>query len=231
MDGISVPLFSVTLAVVAAPLALVHELGHASMAVVRLPGKVIVRVGGDKQTATFDLGRIAVRFHPIVRPWRFDAVCLFSDKATRADTVLIVLAGPAASIAAARARVRRNPIHLWNGPRHPRRRGARRTVFGLPVPCPDDPEGLTRPLDANRRCPSDPRDSFSAADIRSTPVDQGHTGPTSRSRFLNRAVLWASPCPPGVVPLGRREGEPCSVVLVPLVCVRMTTIAYLTDGK
>lgn len=100
MDGISVPLFFVTLAVVAAPLALAHELGHAFMAVLRLPGKVIVRVGGDKQTATFNLGRIAVRFHPIVRPWRFDAVCLFSDKATRADTVLIVLAGPAASIAA-----------------------------------------------------------------------------------------------------------------------------------
>jgi hypothetical protein len=100
MDGISWPLFFVTLAVVAAPLALVHELGHAVIAVLRLPGQVIVRVGGDNPTATLDLGRIAVRFHPIVRPWRADAVCLISDTASRADTVLIALGGPAASIAA-----------------------------------------------------------------------------------------------------------------------------------
>jgi hypothetical protein len=61
---------------------------------------VIVRVGGDDPTATFDLGRIAVRFHPLVRPWRFDAVCLIPDVASRSDTVLIALGGPAASIAA-----------------------------------------------------------------------------------------------------------------------------------
>jgi hypothetical protein len=100
MDGISWPLLGLTLIVVAAPMALVHELGHASVAVLRLPGKVIVRVGGDDPTATFDLGRIAVRFHPVVRPWRFDAVCLFPDTASRADTALIALGGPAASIAA-----------------------------------------------------------------------------------------------------------------------------------
>lgn len=105
MDGISAPLFAATLLVGAAPLALVHELGHAFAAVLRVPGKVIVRLGGDNPTATFDLGRITVRFHPIVRPWRFDAVCMWSDEATRGDTFLIALAGPAASIAAALAAV------------------------------------------------------------------------------------------------------------------------------
>ena len=156
MDGISVPLFFVTLAVVAAPLALVHELGHAFMAVLRLPGKVIVRVGGDNPTATFDS-----------RP---DHCSIPSDRSSLAlrrrlfvfdtadpCTVLIVLAGPTASIAAGLLAFGCTiPVcaHLRDGPRQVlacRRAGG--TGRGLPVPCPDDPDRYPRRQDANRRCP------------------------------------------------------------------------------
>lgn len=48
---------------------------------------------------TFSLGRITIRFHPLVLPWRFDAVCDDDTHQSRAEAVVIALAGPAASVA------------------------------------------------------------------------------------------------------------------------------------
>ncbi len=40
-----------------------------------------------------------MRLHPLVLPWRFDGQCIYDTGAqTRADAVVIALAGPAASI-------------------------------------------------------------------------------------------------------------------------------------
>ena len=99
MDGISWRLFFITIAVAAAPLALVHELGHALAAVTRLPGPVTVRVGRDKPLVTFAIGRITIRFHPFVAPWRWHCYCCFASLPGRTDMVWIALAGRAASIA------------------------------------------------------------------------------------------------------------------------------------
>jgi hypothetical protein len=58
-----------------------------------------VAIGQPPPLATAQLGRITICFHPVLLPWRFDAVCAYDDgPASRADAALIALAGPAASL-------------------------------------------------------------------------------------------------------------------------------------
>jgi hypothetical protein len=100
-SGPSIPL-TLAIALLLAPvLGLIHDLGHATAALVLLPGRVLVRVGGPQPLGAVDVGRMNVSFHPLVLPWRFDAVCSYeADSASRAETIAIALAGPAASLVA-----------------------------------------------------------------------------------------------------------------------------------
>jgi hypothetical protein len=118
IDAMPWPVFFVTVVLAGPPLALIHELGHAIVAVNRQPGRVIVRVGADKPATSFEIGRITFRLHPVLRPWRFDAVCAHERPRRRADAVLIALGGPAASllaglvaVAAARATDSSSTLH------------------------------------------------------------------------------------------------------------------------
>lgn len=99
MDG--GPSLPITLAIflfTAPVLGLAHELGHALAALVLLPGRVLVQVGGPRPLLTGEAGRLTIAVHPLVLPWRFDAVCAYEDApASRLETVVIALAGPAAS--------------------------------------------------------------------------------------------------------------------------------------
>jgi hypothetical protein len=100
LDGLPWLAISITLLIAPAPLALVHEIGHALVAVRRVPGRVVVRVGLDPSLTTFDIGRINFRLHPVLRPRQHDAFCLHLRPWRRADAILIALGGPAASFVA-----------------------------------------------------------------------------------------------------------------------------------
>jgi hypothetical protein len=86
---------------VAEPLvAFAHELGHGLVAAARLPGEVVVQVGGAKPLFRWRLGRLDVRVHPLVIPGRFGGECRFDGAhCTRSDAVWIALAGPAGALA------------------------------------------------------------------------------------------------------------------------------------
>jgi hypothetical protein len=101
MDGLpSLPVLLVIAVLVEPALMLLHELGHAVAAASRLPGPVLVRVGGERPLLSGSLGRVRLLLHPIVLPWRFDGRCVYDARSqTRADAVVIALAGPAASFA------------------------------------------------------------------------------------------------------------------------------------
>jgi hypothetical protein len=99
MEHIPIGVLLVTVLLASAPLAVLHELGHAAVALVRLPGRVIVRVGRDEPTSGFALGRVEFQLRPVMRPWRFDAICARETPGTRLDDALIALGGPAASFA------------------------------------------------------------------------------------------------------------------------------------
>jgi hypothetical protein len=79
-------------------LSLLHELGHAGAALVLLPGRVVVRVGGPKPLVIREAGRLTVGLHPVMVPWRFDAVCAYEAPGSRLETAVVALAGPAASL-------------------------------------------------------------------------------------------------------------------------------------
>jgi hypothetical protein len=99
MDGSAVTFFLVLICIQPL-LALAHELGHGLVAVARLPGPVAIRIGEPKPFLTFRAGRITVWLHPLMLPWRFDAVCEYDETdQSRADAALIALAGPGVSIA------------------------------------------------------------------------------------------------------------------------------------
>jgi len=99
MDGGPPLPVSLALLFLTAPfLALLHELGHAVAALVLLPGRVVVQIGGgSKPMVVSEAGRLAVGFHPVMLPWRFDAVCAYEAPSSRVETAVIALAGPAAS--------------------------------------------------------------------------------------------------------------------------------------
>jgi hypothetical protein len=99
MDGLpSIPVFLMIVVLVEPVLVLLHELGHGAAAASRLSGPVIVRVGGERPLLAASAGRIRLRLNPIVLPWRFDGQCLYDARSqTRADAIVIALAGPAVS--------------------------------------------------------------------------------------------------------------------------------------
>jgi hypothetical protein len=85
---------------VAEPLvALVHELGHGVVAAKRLPGEVVVQVGGPKPLVRTRIGRLDIRIHPLVIPGRAGGHCSYDGThCTRRDVFWIALAGPAAAL-------------------------------------------------------------------------------------------------------------------------------------
>ena len=101
MDSLpSIPVFLAIVVLVEPVLVLLHELGHGVAAASRLPGPVTVRVGGERPLLAASTGRIRLRLHPIVLPWRFDGQCVYdASSQTRTDAIVIALAGPAVSFA------------------------------------------------------------------------------------------------------------------------------------
>jgi hypothetical protein len=79
-------------------LSLVHELGHAGAALALLPGRVAVTIGGQPPVVVRDLGRMTIALHPVMLPWRFHAACTYEAQGSRAETAVIALTGPAASL-------------------------------------------------------------------------------------------------------------------------------------
>jgi hypothetical protein len=100
MNGLpSLPVFLVIVVFVEPLLVLAHELGHAAAAVSRLPGRVVVRVGGVRPLLTLNAGRVSLRLHPLVLPWRFSGQCAYEGGSqSRGDAIVIALAGPATSL-------------------------------------------------------------------------------------------------------------------------------------
>jgi len=96
-NGPSLPVALALIFLTAPLLSFLHELGHAAAALALLPGRVVVRVGGAKPMLVGEAGRLTVGFHPVMAPWRFDAVCAYEAPSSRPETAIIALAGPAAS--------------------------------------------------------------------------------------------------------------------------------------
>lgn len=91
-------------------LIFVHELGHAVAAVALTGQRVLIRIGGEPYMVRFALGKIDVRFHPS----GYVAHCeLNPARMSPGDLLIVVLAGPAASVALAMALI---PLALaWWG--------------------------------------------------------------------------------------------------------------------
>jgi hypothetical protein len=85
----------------ASPVTLVHEVGHALMARWRLGTNVVIRVGNSGRLGTLRVGRrITAEVHAFALPGRVSGLAGYdATRATRADVVRIALAGPAASLA------------------------------------------------------------------------------------------------------------------------------------
>ena len=92
----------VLLLVVGIPVTLVHELGHAVVARLRLGSAVDVVVGSAGKAAEMHLGDVKVRVNAPASPLRAGgSATLSSSRATARDVLLIAAAGPAASAAGA----------------------------------------------------------------------------------------------------------------------------------
>ena len=90
------------LAIVAPPMTLLHELGHAITARLLLGGDVQVSVGSAGKLAETHLGQIAISVNALAHPGRAAGHAEFdASRATARDVLLIALAGPAASLAGA----------------------------------------------------------------------------------------------------------------------------------
>jgi hypothetical protein len=99
MDGTSLLSFLLIAACIQPVLSLLHELGHGLVAAARVPGQVAITIGGLQPFLTFHVGRITASLHPLMLPWRFDALCRYEKECeSRTDAILIALAGPAVSI-------------------------------------------------------------------------------------------------------------------------------------
>ena len=80
------------------PLVLVHEIGHALVALNRVAGPVVVQVGRTRPLMAFGLGRVAFRLDPVIpRDSPVGGLCLHQPARTRADVAAIALGGPVAS--------------------------------------------------------------------------------------------------------------------------------------
>jgi hypothetical protein len=95
--GLPWAVITITPIVAIFPLALIHEIGHAVVALGRVPGPVIVKVGRDRSMTTFGLGRMTFRLDPIIRPGEFDAICTVELR-NPADKIFVALGGPLASL-------------------------------------------------------------------------------------------------------------------------------------
>jgi hypothetical protein len=78
---------------------LLHELGHAGMAVLRAQEDVRLQIGGGPVAWRGRLSRIDMAVHPLVMPAGLGgAVSFDATRATAMDVVLVALAGPAVSL-------------------------------------------------------------------------------------------------------------------------------------
>src|SRR5205823_1939494 len=92
---------------------LIHELGHASAALLLTPHHVQVRIGQGQLVWSRRCGRLELRFHRAANPHRIlfwdvhnatsGSVCLFSVPPQHWRHVLCALAGPGASLLLAAA--------------------------------------------------------------------------------------------------------------------------------
>jgi hypothetical protein len=86
------------LTIVAVPLTLVHEMGHALAARRLLGGKVHISVGHAGRVGQFQLGQITASINALAFPARFGGFARFdASRATARDIVVIALCGPLAS--------------------------------------------------------------------------------------------------------------------------------------
>lgn len=85
---------------IAIPVTLLHELGHAVVARARLGSAVQVTVGNAGRIGTVRLGQLTTTFHAFQTPTRMGGTARFDAlRATASDILWISLAGPAASLA------------------------------------------------------------------------------------------------------------------------------------
>jgi hypothetical protein len=90
----------ILLALLGAPLILVHELGHALTAKYFGARTIELRAGGAGPGRTTRLGGVQTQLAPFARPWRLDGFVMFDPTGiSPLGLALIALAGPAASIA------------------------------------------------------------------------------------------------------------------------------------
>jgi membrane-associated protease RseP (regulator of RpoE activity) len=95
-------------AVVAAPAVLVHELGHAVVARMLVGGAMTIRVGAPDRGVKLRMGDVTVSLDPVGSFWGPSAGSVKYDtaRATNGDALLVLVAGPLASLAAAAATLR-----------------------------------------------------------------------------------------------------------------------------
>jgi hypothetical protein len=86
-------------ALVAIPVVLLHELGHAIAARRLVGGEVEITVGTAGKLANIRLGEVVMSINAVAHPGRPDGVARFdASRARFLDIILIALAGPAASL-------------------------------------------------------------------------------------------------------------------------------------
>jgi hypothetical protein len=84
--------------VLAVPLVLLHEMGHALVAKCLGARDISVLVGGSGPAKRATLVGVDMRIAPGVRPWRFDGLMTFNPSGvSNLGLALIAIAGPAAS--------------------------------------------------------------------------------------------------------------------------------------
>ncbi len=132
-----------TLAIVAPFATLLHELGHAIAARIRLEGPVRIRVGGEPALWQFAVAGVDVRIRPIFMPIGFTGACEFDAGAMRAARRGRRLAGRACGLAPGSGRLCR-----WlDGARH----GRPRDPAAGDAPSGLLPDHLPRSVHAHRR--------------------------------------------------------------------------------
>jgi hypothetical protein len=100
MDGMPpLPVILLYAALVGPALVVVHELGHASMALWRSTGPVVVRIAASRRRLALRSGRFQIEADALTH---CGGICAYDPTGlTRFDEAAIALAGPAASLAGA----------------------------------------------------------------------------------------------------------------------------------
>jgi Peptidase family M50 len=100
-SGPGMPAALIYFAVVAAPLTLLHELGHALVAAHRLGGPVHISLGARGRLVRIRLRRLTMAVSALPHPARLGGYASFdASRASARDLLLVALAGPAASLVA-----------------------------------------------------------------------------------------------------------------------------------